>query len=55
MQADPELAGIPVILLTAKARAGGQQLWDHLPVAGVIAKPFDPMALSGQVASLLGW
>jgi len=52
---DPETADIPVILLTAKISPGGRQEWDGLPVAGVISKPFDPMALPRQIAELLGW
>ena len=52
---NPETAHIPVILLTAKIRPGGRQDWDGLPVQGVIAKPFDPMALPEQVSELLGW
>ena len=46
---------IPVILLTAKMQVGERQLWDELDVAGVIAKPFDPMTLAAQVAELLAW
>ena len=46
---------IPVILLTAKMQVGERQLWDELDVAGVIAKPFDPMTLAAQVAQLLSW
>lgn len=46
---------IPVILLTAKMQVGERQLWDELDVAGVIAKPFDPMTLATQVAELLAW
>lgn len=46
---------IPVILLTAKMQVGEHQLWDELDVAGVIAKPFDPMTLAAQVAGLLAW
>jgi CheY-like chemotaxis protein len=55
LQADPQTCMIPVVLLTAKVKVGGRQLWDDLPVAGVISKPFDPMTLSSQVAELLGW
>ena len=46
---------IPVVLLTAKMQVGERQLWDELDVAGVIAKPFDPMTLAAQVAELLAW
>jgi CheY-like chemotaxis protein len=46
---------IPVILLTAKVQAGDQRRFSDLGLAAVIAKPFDPMALPGQVAQALGW
>jgi len=55
MRADPELRDIPVVLLTAKLQVGREQPWDGLEVAGVIAKPFDPMSLATQVAELVGW
>jgi CheY-like chemotaxis protein len=53
MQDDPATRHIPVILLTAKVQVGRHQVWDDLPVAGVIPKPFDPMTLSGEVDQLL--
>jgi two-component system alkaline phosphatase synthesis response regulator PhoP len=52
---NPQTADIPVILLTAKIKPGGQQEWDGLPVTGVIAKPFDPMTLPEQIGEMLGW
>lgn len=55
LQADLELRVIPVVLLTAKVQAGERHGWEELGVTGVIAKPFDPMTLSAQLAALLGW
>ncbi|GAB2885664.1 response regulator [Nocardioides pacificus] len=55
MQADEALKHIPVILVTAKVQVGNRQMWDGLPVAGVIAKPFDPMTLASEVSQMLGW
>lgn len=46
---------IPVIFLTAKVQAGDRRAWTDLDIAGVIAKPFDPMTLSTEVAEMLGW
>lgn len=46
---------IPVILLTAKVQATDQRRFAELGVAGIIAKPFDPMNLANQVAKVLGW
>ena len=52
LQADPTTQHIPVILLTAKL-----QPFDELSedVAAVISKPFDPMRLPAQIATVLGW
>ncbi|MFT4216330.1 MAG: response regulator [Micropruina sp.] len=51
LRADPVTAEIPVILLTA--RLDGDEPDDG--IAGVIAKPFDPMSLGGQIRRLMGW
>ena len=51
----PETAHIPVILLTAKVQQSERRRWASLPVAGVLAKPFDPMRLADDVRDLLGW
>jgi len=55
LRGDPATRDIPVIFLTAKVGGDGRQEWSHLGVAGVIAKPFDPMSLPAEVAQLLGW
>ena len=55
LRADESTRDIPVVLLTAKVQAGDRQVWDHLDVAGVIPKPFDPMTLADQVSRVLGW
>lgn len=55
LQADPATRDIPVVLVTAKARAEDTPVGAGLSVAGVIAKPFDPMTLSDQVEQLVGW
>lgn len=52
----PQTRDIPVIMLTAKVQASDRERFTALPgVVGVIAKPFDPMQLSDEVAGLLGW
>ena len=53
MQVDPALRDIPVVLLTAKVQVGHVQVWDSLPVAGVIPKPFNPATLSAQIDDLV--
>lgn len=55
LQAEPRTAAIPVVLLTAKAQAADREALGALGVAAVLTKPFDPMALSSQIAAALGW
>jgi CheY-like chemotaxis protein len=55
MQQTPGVAGIPVILLTAKVQGIDQRRFAGLGVAAVLFKPFDPLALAGQIAKVLGW
>lgn len=47
--------GIPVVLLTAKIQASDRQQFAALGVAAILAKPFDPVLLPGQLARALGW
>ena len=53
LQDDIVTCDIPVVLLTAKVRVGHSQLWDDLPVAGVISKPFNPTTLTQQIDELV--
>jgi CheY-like chemotaxis protein len=55
MQQNPEIAGIPVILLTAKVQGVDQRRFADLGVAGVLFKPFDPLTLASQISQALGW
>ena len=55
LRATPGIADIPVVLLTAKVQAADHRRFASLQVAGVLAKPFDPMTLSEQVIGVLGW
>jgi hypothetical protein len=43
------------VLLTAKVNAVQNGSLSHLPVAGILLKPFDPLRLASQVAEALGW
>jgi len=52
MRQDPVLAHIPVIFMTARASAEETERFRELSAIGVIAKPFDPMALGAQVRAL---
>ncbi|WP_158794000.1 response regulator [Granulicella sp. L60] len=55
MQQMPEIAHIPVLLLTAKVQGVDQRRFAGLGLAGILFKPFDPLTLSQQIADVLGW
>jgi two-component system alkaline phosphatase synthesis response regulator PhoP len=55
LQADPATRGIPVLLLTAKARPADRERFADLGVVGVLPKPFDPLTLPRDVSQALGW
>ncbi|GGG93620.1 response regulator [Silvibacterium dinghuense] len=55
MQKIPEIAQIPVILLTAKVQGADQKRFASLGVAAILLKPFDPMTLVQQISDALGW
>lgn len=46
-------AGVPVVLLTAKVQASELTRYARLPIRGVLAKPFDPLLLAGELRTLL--
>lgn len=46
-------AGIPVVLLSARARPGDQQRGLHAGAAAYVTKPFSPRELIARVESLL--
>jgi CheY-like chemotaxis protein len=53
LRSDPETSDIPVVFLTAGARAGDADRLKALGARGVLIKPFDPMALPGLLRGLL--
>ncbi|NJR68974.1 MAG: response regulator [Synechococcales cyanobacterium CRU_2_2] len=53
LQANPKTQAIPVILLTAGGTEGDRPTL--YGVKATIAKPFDPLALSAQIVTILGW
>ncbi len=55
LKAEAGTADIPIILLTAKVQAADRRRFDDLGVAGILAKPFDPMSLADEVRGVLGW
>jgi CheY-like chemotaxis protein len=55
LRADPLTSAIPVIFITAKVQAADRLRLAELGAQGVIAKPFDPVTLPGEIADALGW
>jgi CheY-like chemotaxis protein len=55
MQQNPDLAAIPVLLLTAKVQGVDQRRFAGLGVSGVLFKPFNPLTLAAQISEKLGW
>jgi CheY-like chemotaxis protein len=55
LRKNPRTARIPVLLLTAKVQSTDQRRFADLGVEAVLFKPFDPMTLSSEIASVLGW
>lgn len=53
--ANPETSAIPVVFLTAKVQGADQRRFAEMGVAGILAKPFDPLTLADEMAVLLGW
>ncbi len=54
LRADPETAAIPIVFITARMQAHDIAKLEALGARGVLAKPFDPMALAGQAKGFLG-
>jgi len=50
----PLIGDAPVIFLTAKTQSSDLERLTSLGAVGVIAKPFDPMALPAEVDGLIG-
>ncbi|MGB7265898.1 MAG: response regulator [Terracidiphilus sp.] len=55
LRKNPATAGIPVLLLTAKVQGSDQRRFADLGVEAILFKPFDPLTLSTQISSALGW
>jgi CheY-like chemotaxis protein len=55
LRADDRTAAIPVLFLTANSRPADVARLQALGASGVLAKPFDPLALVSQVSRALRW
>ncbi len=55
LQANDSSKAIPMIFLTAKVQVSDRRRFEEMGVAGIIAKPFDPLVLADQIKDCLGW
>jgi CheY-like chemotaxis protein len=55
LRKNPATARIPVLLLTAKVQSSDQRRFADLGVEAILFKPFDPLTLSNQISTILGW
>ncbi len=53
MAADPDLAGVPVVLLSAKAQAADVRAGLDAGAADYVTKPFEPLDLLSRVEAVL--
>ena len=54
LKADPDLANVPVIFLTARSQESEIAQGLALGAAGYVTKPFDALTLGDKVRSLIG-
>ena len=55
LQANPQTAKIPVILLTAIAQTAERKQFNDLGVSGIITKPFNSLDLPDLITKILDW
>lgn len=55
LKADPRTQAIPIILLTSRVMPADYKVYGQMAIAGVIAKPFNPVTLGTHIAGLMDW
>jgi CheY-like chemotaxis protein len=55
LKGNEKTAGIPVVLLTAKAQGMSLEELKELGLADFLAKPFDPLTFCSDISRVLGW
>lgn len=53
LRGTPQLARVPVIIMSARIQPGEQESWIQRGAAGVIRKPFDPMTLPSEIRRIV--
>lgn len=51
----PNYNATPIVILTAKTSQRDLEEYQKLGVAGVLAKPFNPLTIASEIAQILGW
>lgn len=54
LRGNPATASLPVVFMTAKVQPQEVERYLGLGALGVIAKPFDPLSLPGELRTLMG-
>lgn len=55
LRANPVTEVMPVILFTAKVNPIAHSEYDRLRILGILGKPFEPLRIVPQIATLLDW
>ncbi|MEC4984016.1 MAG: response regulator [Oscillatoria sp. PMC 1068.18] len=55
LRAQDSTKEIPVIIMSGKTNLTQEKPLSMLEVAGIIAKPFDPLSLANQISNALAW
>jgi CheY-like chemotaxis protein len=55
IRSDERTSTVPVVFLTASVLSQERAEIEALDVTGVLAKPFDPMALANDLGTIMGW
>jgi len=52
LRSNPKLANTPIVFMTAKAQPNEVERYKALGCAGIVSKPFDPVALPGEIQTI---
>ncbi|MEO0533077.1 MAG: response regulator [Cyanobacteria bacterium P01_A01_bin.123] len=55
LKANDRTRSLPVILVTAKAQPSTMESFGDLAVVAILAKPFRPLKLAGEISRIMGW
>jgi CheY-like chemotaxis protein len=55
LRENPSTVAIPVVMLTANAYLPNLPLFSELGVVATMSKPFEPLILVSQIATILNW